>query len=410
MQSNDWQCIDENIPFSNNIDPIRRSDNILFAQLLEQFQPYSRRRFSSTSVTLATSAACRSQKPVTIMTAPMDDELNFATETMDAEPQAAASPWRVLVVDDDPDVFRVTQLNLKRLQFRGRAVELLLASSGEAARELLRNEHDVALALIDVVMESETAGLDLVRSVRTDLGLRETRIILRTGQPGQAPEQSVIFDYEIDGYVAKAEMTAAKLVTAVVSALRAYEALREFANLSRELEMRVAARTSELEKLSMIDPLTGIANRRHFEARADVEIEAARRNGQPLAIVVIDIDHFKHVNDNYGHAIGDAVLQRFAQLVEYHVRPSDLIARIGGEEFALLLPHSDQEASVAVAERVRIAVTSEPFEVAGVSVPVTASFGAALLAPSDENIGAPLNRADAALYRAKAAGRNMVLS
>jgi diguanylate cyclase (GGDEF)-like protein len=340
----------------------------------------------------------------------MDDELNFATETIDAEPQPAASPWRVLVVDDDPDVFRVTQLNLKRLRFRGRAIELLLASSGEAARELLRNEHDVALALIDVVMESEAAGLDLVRSVRTDLGLRETRIILRTGQPGQAPEQNVILDYEIDGYVAKAEMTAAKLITAVVSALRAYEALSEFANLSRELEMRIAARTSELEKLSMIDPLTGVANRRHFEARADVEIAAARRNGQPLAIVVIDIDHFKHVNDSYGHAIGDAVLQRFARVVEYHVRPSDLIARIGGEEFALLLPHSDQESGVAVAERVRTAVAAEPFKVVSASVPITASFGAALLAPSDENINAPLSRADAALYRAKAAGRNMVLS
>jgi diguanylate cyclase (GGDEF)-like protein len=344
------------------------------------------------------------------MIAPMDDELNFAAETMDAQPQAAASPWRVLVVDDDPDVFRVTQLNLKRLRFRDRAIELLLAPSGEAARELLRNEHDVALALIDVVMESETAGLDLVRSVRTDLGLRETRIILRTGQPGQAPEQNVIFDYEIDGYVAKAEMTAAKLITAVVSALRAYEALREYANLSRELEMRVAARTSELEKLSMIDPLTEVANRRHFEARADVEIAASRRTGQPLAIVVIDIDHFKRINDNHGHAIGDAVLQRFARIVEYHIRPSDLIARMGGEEFALLLPHSDQEAGIAVAERVRIAVAADPFGVAAVSVPVTASFGAALLSPGDESINAPLSRADAALYRAKAAGRNMVSS
>jgi diguanylate cyclase len=362
--------------------------------------------------TAATSIASTKPLPPApgIMTTLMDDHLNFATEAAVSDLQTTIDPWRVLVVDDDPDVFRITQLNLKRLRFRGRPVSLLVASSGAAARVLLQRERNIGLALIDVMMETETAGLDLVRSIRLDLGLRETRIILRTGQPGQAPEESVIFDYEIDGYAAKAEMTAIKLVTAVVSALRAYEALRELVSVSAELELRVAARTSELEKLSMMDPLTGVANRRHFEARGVVEIAEARRNGHELAVVVMDIDHFKRVNDNYGHAGGDAVLRRFTRVIEPQLRPADLLARIGGEEFVLLLPNSDLEAGLAVAERIRLAVAAEPFAVNGAVLSVTASFGVACVEADDDTIDGPLDRADAALYRAKTAGRNKVLS
>lgn len=117
------------------------------------------------------------------------DELIFAAETADEESAQghAAEPWRVLVVDDDPDVFRVTELSLKRLRFRDRAVQLLTASSAAVARAQLDRDRGIALALIDVVMETETAGLELIRTIRGELGLNDMRIILRTGQPGQAP-------------------------------------------------------------------------------------------------------------------------------------------------------------------------------------------------------------------------------
>jgi diguanylate cyclase (GGDEF)-like protein len=344
------------------------------------------------------------------MTAFLDDELNFAAEPVDEEQADDTDPWRVLVVDDDPDVFRVTQLSLKRLRFRDRAVQLLTASSGSAARVELEREHDIALALVDVVMETETAGLDLIRSIRTDLGLRDMRIILRTGQPGQAPERDVILNYEIDGYADKAEMTAMKLFTIVVAALRAYETMSDLSRLTRELEMRVAARTADLEKLAMIDALTGIANRRHFEMRAGVEIAEARRTGHALGVVVVDIDHFKRINDGHGHAAGDAVLRQFVEIVARQVRPADLIARIGGEEFALLLPGSDHETSLVVAERIRVAVEAASIDAAGASILVTASLGVAFLTEADADIGPALARADQALYRAKAAGRNRILS
>lgn len=339
------------------------------------------------------------------------DELNFAAEAVDEEHAQGrdGDPWRVLVVDDDPDVFRVTELSLKRLRFRDRAVQLLTASSGSAACALLENERGIALALIDVVMETETAGLDLIRAIRTELGLSDMRIIVRTGQPGQAPEQDVILNYEIDGYANKAELTAMKLFTIVIAELRAYETLSNLSRLTADLEKRVAARTADLEKLAMIDALTGAANRRHFEMRAAVEIAEARRGGYALGAFMMDIDHFKRINDRHGHATGDAVLKQLVDVVTLHLRPCDLFARIGGEEFVVLLPGSDHEDSLAAAERVREAVAAGQFEIEGNRIPVTVSLGVSALADEDEHIGPAMSRADQALYRAKAAGRNRAL-
>jgi diguanylate cyclase (GGDEF)-like protein len=338
------------------------------------------------------------------------DELIFAAETADEESAQghAAEPWRVLVVDDDPDVFRVTELSLKRLRFRDRAVQLLTASSAAAARAQLE-DRGIALALIDVVMETETAGLELIRTIRGELGLNDMRIILRTGQPGQAPERDVILNYDIDGYAAKAKMTAMKLFTTVVAALRAYETVSNLSRLTVELEKRVAARTAELEKLAMIDALTGVANRRHFEIRAAVEVEEARRYGRALGVVMMDIDHFKRINDCYGHATGDFVLKQVVDAATLHRRPGELFARTGGEEFALLLPGNDCKNSLAVAEQIREAVAAANIEVGGLRIPVTLSLGVCALADEDEDIGPVMSRADQALYAAKAAGRNRAL-
>ena len=148
-----------------------------------------------------------------------------------SQPPAAAStprlqPWKMLVVDDEPAIRRVTALNLSGFQFAGRGLELIEAASAAEAREKLREHPDIALTLIDVVMETDDAGLKLVEHIRHDLGNRMIRLVIRTGQPCMAPERYVIDHFDIDDYKDKTELTAQKLYTTVRSSLKSYRDLQ----------------------------------------------------------------------------------------------------------------------------------------------------------------------------------------
>ncbi len=131
-------------------------------------------------------------------------------------------PWKILVIDDEPSVHTLTQLILKRMEFSGRKIQLFSVYSAQEAKEVLHNQTDIAVALVDVVMESEDAGLELVDYIRGELENRYVRLIIRTGQAGSAPERDVIDHYDIDDYKDKTELTAQKLYTAIRSALKAY--------------------------------------------------------------------------------------------------------------------------------------------------------------------------------------------
>jgi len=158
--------------------------------------------------------------------APADDDAPMVF--LDADEPVAEMPgktWKVLVADDDAEVHFITQMVLRDLAFEGRSLELLFAHSGGEALRLLGEHPDTAVILLDVVMETEHAGLEVARDIRQRLGNRFVRIILRTGQPGQAPERRVVIDYDINDYKEKTELTAQKLMTAVISALRSYRDL-----------------------------------------------------------------------------------------------------------------------------------------------------------------------------------------
>jgi len=164
----------------------------------------------------------------------------------------------------------------------------------------------------------------------------------------------------------------------------------------------------EVQRLSTTDPLTGLSNRRHFDAAAKLEIIRARRYGRPLSAVMVDLDHFKRVNDTFGHAAGDRVLVGVAGLCLRLARTTDLKARLGGEELCLLLPETPAESSRVLAERLRADIGALTFDEAGRSFGVTASMGIAGYVPGDE-VESLIARADRALYEAKESGRNRVV-
>ncbi len=174
---------------------------------------------------------------------------------------------------------------------------------------------------------------------------------------------------------------------------------------------RSKEREAELYSQATTDALTGVSNRRHFLALAQNEIQRAARSKQPWALLMVDLDHFKQVNDSFGHLCGDRVLKEVAATLQKHLRSIDLLGRLGGEEFAILLPNSGAEAAQEVAERLRLAVQNGALD-AGCAkgFAVTISLGLFLQGGSDTptDLGSCLARADAALYAAKDAGRNCV--
>jgi diguanylate cyclase (GGDEF)-like protein/PAS domain S-box-containing protein len=164
-----------------------------------------------------------------------------------------------------------------------------------------------------------------------------------------------------------------------------------------------------LQQQATTDEVTGVTNRRRFLEVAHDEIRRARRHARPLALALVDIDHFKDLNDAHGHAAGDLVLKVLADVCQRNIREIDVFARIGGDEFAMLLPETGRDKAYEVVQRFCLALASEPVELGGRSVAITVSAGIAGLAKEADCLDALLKRADQALYRAKAAGRNRVM-
>ncbi len=182
-----------------------------------------------------------------------------------------------------------------------------------------------------------------------------------------------------------------------------------------ELEERVAERTTELkeakeaaELLARTDPLTGMPNRRCFFEQAERNLSMSRRYQHPLTVLTLDVDHFKHINDRHGHAVGDMALQAIASALPEGLRETDVAGRIGGEEFAVLLPETSEAEAQEIAERLRQNISAIGLSADGREIPLTASFGLAVL-DKEDRFSELLARADQALYQAKERGRNQVV-
>lgn len=188
----------------------------------------------------------------------------------------------------------------------------------------------------------------------------------------------------------------------------------ELARMSDELARRTLERTQlqqtihELTELSLRDPLTALFNRRGLNERLIEEWSRARRYGAPLSLMMVDIDHFKRINDQHGHGVGDVAIGHVARLLTRDRRVSDIVARYGGEEFVLLLPHTPLEGALSLAERLRYLIERSPYRTAQGDAQLTVSMGVAAFEPSLREAGDLLELADRALYRSKRDGRNRV--
>lgn len=194
----------------------------------------------------------------------------------------------------------------------------------------------------------------------------------------------------------------------VTAGVRYFGAFMEDLRPRRALEAQQKELLAQLEQQALTDTLTRLPNRRAFNAEAEHALARARRQGRPITLGIADIDHFKHVNDKYGHPAGDEVLCALASILREAARGTDVVARIGGEEFGLIFPDADANQARLVAERIRAAVEQARMPVpGGPELQVTVSIGLSGMAP-EAPIDAALARADAALYQAKNSGRNRV--
>ena len=276
------------------------------------------------------------------------DTLHFLDDQSEGE-TSKELVWRLMVIDDEPDVHRATTFALAGVKILGRSLQFLHAYSASEAIQMLHTEQDIAVVLLDVVMEREDAGLALVKTIRQDFKLTELRIILRTGQPGYAPEIETIHDFDINDYKTKSELTRTKLYATVTAALRAYEQIRK------------------LDELAFYDRLSRLPNRNKFIDLSDERLASGRFSDDVIAI--LDIDDFSEINDALGHQQGDRLLQSVADRLKLELGTNIILARIGGDTFGLMGSAADLEP-----KRV-LSLFRAPFQVQDDTMVVTATMG-----------------------------------
>ncbi len=287
----------------------------------------------------------------------------------------------IILVEDDDNVAHLLTYQLKRAGYAVRT-----AGTIAAARELVR-EGDWDLAVLDRGLP-DGDGLELCSELRKSSP--HGYIVMLTGE-NSAEAKLEGFQQGADDYVTKPFMSD-ELIARIRAGVRIVHLQKALIDSNRRLE-----------ELSLTDSLTSLRNRRAFDERLDDAFEQARRYERPLSLVLIDVDHFKPINDAFGHDTGDAVLKGVAELIADSTRQADFVARVGGEEFGVLLPETPLFEAMQVAEKIRARIATTPVA----TLAVTVSLGVANALHSNARNTAELyHAADQALYRAKANGRN----
>ncbi len=297
---------------------------------------------------------------------------------------------RILLADDDGITRKMVAAMLHKWGYEVSAV-----SSGDEAWAMLQGDDPPRLAVLDWVMPG-LDGVDICRKVRQEISGKDRYfyLILLTAKTSR---EEIVSGLEAgaDDYMVKPFDPSELHVRVGIG--------KRILTLHEEL----VATKEALRVQAMRDALTGTYNRGETLRRLEEETERTRRERKPLSLIMMDIDHFKKINDTHGHLVGDAVLKETVRRVQSVVRSYDVVGRFGGEEFLVILPNADGEIAVRVAERIRAAVASRPVIDGAVSVTVTLSAGVAT-AEAVQAVDALIQSADEALYQAKRTGRNRV--
>lgn len=299
-----------------------------------------------------------------------------------SQPVTPASRPIVLVVDDSPLVHR-----LLRARLRDEAIDLRHANSGREAMEFILT-NDVATVLLDLGMP-DMDGFEVLRALGAKDDTTHVPVIVLSGQQ-DSQDKVMAFALGAMDYITK-PFDLAELRARLRSSLRLHRLVRM------------------LSERAQLDGLTGLWNRSHFDERLSQLVTTAERSNRPLSLALFDLDHFKSINDNYGHPAGDAALQGAADIISQSARGSDIACRYGGEEFAVIMPETTPEQALTLCNRIRDAIAARDWQ-AHPDRKITVSIG---VAGSDGSCGLPADQwvahADAALYKAKENGRNRVV-
>jgi diguanylate cyclase (GGDEF)-like protein len=298
----------------------------------------------------------------------------------------------VLIADDDPISRRLLHVSLAGAGYR-----VMAAPDGSEALRILNQEDSPRLAVLDWMMPS-LDGVDVCRAVRRAAREPYRYIILLTAK-GHQTEIIEGLEAGADDYITKPYD-----LQELKARLRAGKRILE-------LQEQLVMAREQLRVQATHDSLTGLFNRMAILEALEREVVRSNREKHPMAVIMADLDHFKDINDTYGHQAGDAVLQEIARRMLSSFRAYDFVGRYGGEEFLIVVPSSELPVAVELAERLRQNASAQPANVGGVTIPVSLSLGvAASTAGSSSQATQLLHSADEALYAAKKAGRNRVES
>jgi two-component system, cell cycle response regulator len=301
----------------------------------------------------------------------------------------APQDFKILVVDDSPIYRKLVEQSLCREN-----CPVLFAKNGRDAIEVFA-EHEPALVITDWTMP-DISGPELCQHIRREFQKHYAYMILVTSN---AEKEQVVegLNAGADDYLTKPFHSGELLARVRVG--------RRMIDLHREVE----AKNRQLQELALTDPLTGLPNRRAIDHWMGRQLSAAARHDFSVWVAMADLDHFKQVNDTYGHDAGDAVLKEFAELLKANTRQSNICGRLGGEEFLLIFTHVERTQANLALERIRSRLESREFDFHPHRTKVTASFGVVgFRGQRPPEFSALLTRADAALYSAKNKGRNRI--